>query len=173
MKSKYKLFYYLLLFDIILILGSEQVLSQNKAAISFGFGFPELLNVGISTQYEQIQFGIKVGFFPAGEGIISISGDIYYHFAGVSTLSTRRLWYVKSGLNYLRDETEYFIDEYYHFNLRIGRDFYGSKRIGFRLDVGLFFLLLHEKSIKKPGGWDFDIEFPVLPSFGMAFFYET
>ena len=149
--------------------------AQEKINISSGFGMPELLNIGMRYQFEQIQAGISLGTIPFSpdENSLSVSGDIYYHFGGFSKLSNRRPWYVKAGLNYLRNETDAFTDKYYHLNTRIGREFNISGKIGIQLDAGAIFQLRNEEVRKKANnGWDIDIDFPVFPSVGIALFYR-
>ncbi len=166
--------HYFVLFIIVLIFYNEQVLGQDKTNILCGFGLPELLNIGINIESNQSQFGIKIGSFPADKAIISICGDFYYHFAGLSTLSKRRLWYVRLGLNYLVDETVKKVDKYLHLNSRIGRDFNISKQIGIELDAGILIQLSHQKIRKEPPGpWGFNFKLPpVVPSIGIAIFYR-
>jgi len=168
--------HYLVLFIIVLISNNEQVFCQDKINILAGAGLPELLNVGLNIQNNQTQLGIRIGSWPTDEKIISISGDIYYHFAGISRLSPRRLWYVKFGLNYLRDETEIVIDKYIYLNSRIGRDLNISKKIGIAIDAGLIIRLSHQESVKKPEDfwdiWDIGPELSVIPSIGIAMFYK-
>ena len=174
MKDKVKLLSNILLIITFLFSHSNQVFGQEKVNLSTGFGIPELLNIGVRYQLSQVQIGLSVGSIPVpNENIISISGDVYYHFGGFSELSNRRLWYVKIGLNYLRDETESVIDKYLYLNTRVGRDFNISNKIGIEIDVGAIFQLDNEVIRKKPpSGWNIDIEMPVIPSIGIGLFYR-
>jgi hypothetical protein len=150
------------------------VFGQEKVNMSVGIGLPELLNIGIKYQLEQTQLGISLGSVPVkDESIVSVSGDVYYHFGGVSELSNKRPWYGRIGLNYLRDETKSLIEKVSYLNLRIGRDFNISKKIGIEVDVGLGLQLFHEKIEKPSAGWfNLHIELPVIPSIGIALFYR-
>lgn len=151
----------------------NQLCGQEKVNISAGVGLPELLNLGGRYQLQQAQIGIGFGFMPLkDESLISVSGDVYYHFAGSSKLSNRRPGYGRIGVNYLRDETKTLVGKYLYLNLRIGRDFNVSKKIGIQRDAGAMFQLFHEEIRKEPSyGW-VDLEFPVVPCFGIVLFYR-
>ncbi len=142
--------------------------------MSVGIGLPELLNIGIRYQLQQTQIGISFGSMPVkDESIFSLSSDVYYNFGGISELSSRRPWYGKIGLNYLWDETKFFIDKYLYLNLRIGRDFNISQKIGIDVEAGLGLQLLHDTIEKEPPGWlNFNFDIPVLPSIGICLFYR-
>ena len=175
MKTKVKSSFNTLLIILLLIYNAQQVLGQEKVNVTTGFGLPELLNIGIKYQHNQTQIGLSIGSLPLGseENIISISSDIYYHFGGFSELTNVRPWYGRIGVNYLRDETEYIIDKYVFLNARVGRDINISKKIGIQIGMGALFQLHNERVEKKPSsGWNFDLEFPVLPSLGIALFYR-
>ena len=176
MKEKVKPLSSILLIITFLFCYSNQVFGQEKVNISAGFGIPELLNIGVRYQSNQTQIGLSVGLIPLGsnENIISILGDVRYHFGGFSELSSRRPWYGRIGLNYLRDETGSNIDKYLYLNTRIGRDFNISNKIGIEIDVGAGFQLSHERIRKKPPGWlsNIDIKVPVIPSIGIGLFYR-
>ncbi len=161
-----------LIFSLFLLSGL--LFGQNKNSVLLGLGLPELLNAGVNFQYEQSQFGVRVGFFPTDEDVLSIRGDYYYHFAGKSAYSSRRLWYVRFGLNYLRDETTKVIDRYWYLDLRLGREFYLSPKMGIALDGGIVFQISHEKEIKTPSNfWNIAPEIPVIPGLGITLFYNT
>lgn len=174
MKNKGNLLYNLILFGIFSFLYGNQVFGQEKINLSVGMGFPELLNVGVRYQLEQEQIGIGFGSVPLkDESLISVSGDVYYHFGGLSELSSRHPWYGRIGLNYLRDETTTLVDKYLYLNLRIGREINISKKIGIEIDAGAIFQLFNNEIKKKSSsGWNLDLEFPVLPSFGIGLFYN-
>jgi len=176
MKNKMQLLTYILLFITFLFSCNYRVFGQEDVNISTGFGFPELINIGVRYQSNQTQIGLSIGAMPLGsnENIISISGDIYYHFGGFSELSNRRPWYGRIGLNYLRDENENIIDKYFFLNTRLGRDFNISKKIGIEIDVGAIFRLSNKEIRKKPSsGWNIDTKPPVVfPSLGIGLFYR-
>ncbi len=151
---------------------SHQVFGQEKVNISAGVGIMELINLGVRFQLNQSQIGFGVGFFPAAdETVTSFHGDYYFHFAGKSKLSTRRPWYGKFGLNYLRDEDESDILNYLFLNLKVGRDFNISKRLGIAFEVGGLVKLMYNKVEKIPSNsWNPVI--PALPGFGIGLFYR-
>jgi hypothetical protein len=175
-KMKYpgNLLYNLMLFSIFLFCCGNQSFGQEKVNISAGIGLPQFLNIGVRYQLKQTQVGIGLGTMPVkDEGIVTVSGDISYHFAGSSELSDRRPWYGRIGLNYLRDETRTLVDKYLYLNLGIGRDFNISKKIGIGIGAGAIFQLFHDTKRKEPSsGWGLDINFPVLPGFGIGLFYR-
>lgn len=149
---------------------------QGSVNLSAGFGLPELLHIGVRYQIQQFQVGGGFGFIPAGggESVISLFGDVHYHFAGQSRLSDRRPWYGKAGFNYLRDENASEVDKWMYLNARIGRDFNFSKKVGLALDVGASFQLSYTAKDKIPsggGGWTFSVDTPpVVPGICLAFF---
>lgn len=165
--------YFFLLIGFLFGYGNQSF-GQEKINISAGFDLPEGLNLGLHFQVKQAQVRIGVGTIPIkDESFISVSSDVYYHFAGLSELSNRRPWYGRIGLNYLRDESKMLLDKDLYFNLRIGRDFNISEKIGIEFDAGAGFLLFHEKIEKEPSsGWNLDLSFPLLPSFGICLFYR-
>ncbi|MFN2396527.1 MAG: hypothetical protein ABR597_12665 [Bacteroidales bacterium] len=164
----------LLLCSMFFICCAGPLVGQEKLNVSAGIGLPEFLNVGLRFQHNQAQIGLSVGTMPLkDESLFSVSGDVYYHFAGSSALSDRRPWYGRVGLNYLRNETHHFIDKFMYFNVRVGRDFNISEKFGVNFDAGAIFELYNEEIRKvPPSGWNFDFDFPVLPSFGIGFFYR-
>jgi hypothetical protein len=104
----------------------------------------------------------------------SFSGDVRYYFGGLSKLSDRPPWYGKIGLNYLRDETESFIDKYLYLNTRVGREFNISGKFGIEIEAGAIFELSHERIRKQPSisWWNLDFSAPVLPSVQLGLFYK-
>ncbi len=151
----------------------NQLPGQEKVNLSAGFGLPELLNLGVRYQLEQTQLGLSVGSFPVEDKLFCISGAVYYHFAGTSDLSNRRLWYGRIGLTYLYEETDALIDKYLYLDLRVGRDINFSEKVGIEIDVGLVFQLSKEETRKRSSGWfNLDLDFPLLPAFGVSVFYR-
>lgn len=148
-KNQAQLRIFLCLLSLISI--GNHCFAQEKINLKAGFGIPDLLNVGARYQVNQFQFGFYIGGYPIdGAKTITFSSDASYHFAGQSKHSERRPWFVRSGITYLRDESEnYFTNELYY-NLRIGREFNLSKKFGLELDFESAFLLYHEKTRKEP-----------------------
>ncbi len=153
---------------------SNQSFGQKMVDISTGIGVPELLNIGVRLQLDQIQIGFNIGSFPSEDrSYSSTSGDLYYHFAGHSKLSNRWAWYGRGGINYQRRELTKPTYPNYHWsskelflNLRIGRDINFSPTIGISIDAGASFSLFYEHIGYK----GFGFHFPVLPSLGATFF---
>ena len=55
-----------------------QTSGQEKVSISAGIGIPELLNVGVQYQLNQVQLGLSIGSMPIkDESLFSISGDVF------------------------------------------------------------------------------------------------
>ncbi len=170
MKGKVKHFSCILIVVSFLFVFNQLVIGQEKFNISAGFGVPELINIGLRYQVDQCQLGLSLGLMPHD---FSVCGDVYYHFAGLSELSVRRPWYGRIGLNYLREETEYYIDKYLYLNIRLGRDFNISDKFGIELDGGVLFQIKNKVIRKTPvSPWSLDLEFPVLPGFGIGLFYR-
>jgi hypothetical protein len=147
-----------------------QAFGQEKINVTWGIGFPELLNFGVRYEMGQTQIGVNYGSIPhtGAEEWFSISSDVYYHFGGMTRLSERRPWYARTGLNYVRDETTSSIENDLFLNVRIGRDFNISKKVGVEIDAGPGFLPFHKRTIIKTSNpWDLNFNFPVS---GLRFF---
>ncbi len=174
MKKHKRNFQHLMLCSIFLICCTHPSMGQEKVNISAGIGSPELLNVGLRFQFDQAQIGLSLGSMPVkDESMVSFAGDVYYHFAGSSVLSNRRPWYGRGGLTWLRYETNTLIDKHLYLNARVGRDLNISEKFGVNIDAGLSFELYSERTRKEPPGiWSFQLDFPVLPSLGIGFFYR-
>ena len=165
--------YKLMMITMCLLAFSLLCISQKRVNVTLGIGMPELLNIGVRYQANQTQLGLSVGSLPLkDETIISISAETYYHFAGRSQLSTRWPWYVRFGMNYLRNETKTVLDKYLYANLRVGRDFNISEEIGINIDIGLTIEVIWDMTIKEPPGQLFNIDFPILPGLGFCLFYR-
>ena len=176
MKSVNNTLYNLILCFIFLLCCGANTSGQEKVNISTGIGFPELINLVVYYQHKQIQAGLGFGFYPESENnnLISAFGDIFIHFAGSSELSNRRPWYGRVGLNYLRDENKDRIWIHHYLNLRFGRDFNISKKIGINIDGGVIFEQFSKIKYKESSGGSMfgPISFPLLPSVGIGLFYR-
>ena len=160
MKIKKKAFPRILLIIAFIFGCGNQIFGQEKVNISGGYGFPELYNIEIQYQLKQAQIGLSVGALPAvyNRGEISISGDVYLHFAGFSELSDRRPVYYRCGIILLFEERR-FINDFSGLNMRIGRDMNISRRVGIGIDTGFWFF-----SVFKPESLG------IGPSLGIKFF---
>ena len=150
---------------------------QGAIKLSAGFGIPEFLHVGLGLQFDQAQIGLSAGTLPNyDESMNSFSGDFRYYFGGFSQLSDRPPWYGKIGLNYLRDETETFIDKYLYLNTRLGREFNISSHFGVEFEAGAIFELSYKRTSKpSPNNWwtfDFNMSAQVLPGAEIGIFYR-
>lgn len=159
------------LLGVVLII---QCHAQKSIDLSFGFGFPELLHVGLRGQIApQAQLGITYGRF--GEEI-ALSSDLYFHFGKEGKHAERKLWYYRLGINRSSEVEEINKDIYWYLDNRMGKDFYFSSRFGANVDLGVAILLSHTvKNEMSTGGFfsEDEIAFlPVLPAFTTGFFYR-
>jgi len=142
----------------------DQLFEKEKVNITIGLGLPEALNIGVRYQLKQAQIGISIGTLPVkSESVISISGDVYFHFGELTKLSNRRPRYFKTGLNYISTESETAFEKFFFFISRIGRDFVLSTYIGINIDVGIMFNLYYEGNLYID---------QLLPSLGLTAFYR-
>ena len=74
-------------------------------------------------------------------------------------------------MNYFRDETKTVIYNYLFLNLKIGREFNISKRVGIALEAGGLVLLMYKEVEKTPSD-SWGPEIPVLPGVGVGIFYR-
>ena len=175
MRVKVKKYFYVLVMVTVIFSYGHKVLGQEKINISAGFGMPEFINIGLRFPLDQFQLGLSAGIFPADdESISAFSGDVRYYFGGSSNLSDRPPWYLKVGLNYLRDETESLIDKYTYFNTRLGREFNISGYVGIEIEAGAVFELSYERIRKQSpsSSWNLDFNPSVLPSAQIGLFYR-
>lgn len=153
-------------------LDEKNVQVKSKINITVGLGYPDLFNTGVGYQLDQFQFGVGAGFLPFWDTtLLAFSGDVYYHFGGISKLSSRRPWYGKVKLMYLTSTDENDSD-YMLLSPRLGRDFNISRRIGIAIDAGLGFRLdKDENSISEFPESDSE-SLSLLPAFNLALFYR-
>jgi hypothetical protein len=148
---------------------------QEKINIKAGISVPEILHAGIRYQFNQFQSGIYVGGDPIFDNhILTISGDISYHFGGHSKFTERKPWYLRTGLTQFRSENETYIFKDLYLNFRIGRDINLSKKIGLEIDFGTTFLLLDRKSRKEPNKdwYDYDNDTFMGYTMSLGIFYR-
>lgn len=175
MKSKSRFPYRNFILVALLCCTCGKVFSQEKYNITVGAGLPESFNVGIWYQFKNSQAGGTIGYMPSPyTPYVIISTAYITHFAGHTELSNRQPWYMRFGLDYMRSENSLWIKEEGFLNIRVGRDFNFTKRVGFSIDGGLVFWLLHNSIDKhpQPNKWNLDAIIPVLPTIGTRFFYR-
>ncbi len=172
--------FYPILFTFALFLGSsfESFGQQGNrdVTISAGFGVPELANIGVRFEWQQIQVGYSVGTnFIDDELMFSYSNDVYIHYAGFSELSSRRPYYLKLGVNYFWNETDLKLYEYLFFNTRLGREINITERFGIDISAGVSYELSHQNKlfIEPKNTWlERNFDLPMIPSFGVGAFYK-
>jgi len=137
-------------------------------------GTPVGFNIGTRIQFDQVQVGLGIGFIP-DVNMTSFSGDIFYHFAGYSYLSKKRLWYARVGLNYTKFSS-HITDEFLFLNTRIGKDFILSKKIGIAIDAGPVFKIFQKEMVNEFSSDNFNFSYfkPGVLSFsyGITLFYR-
>ena len=173
--ARFYSFFKAIVFLLLFVIPAHQA-AQERINLAGGFGFPELLNLGIRFQAaEQEQFGVSVGAMPSvnNESIFSISGDLFFHFAGSSRFAVRKPWYGRAGLAYTREKTEGEKDTYIFANFRIGRDLNLDERLGVGIDLGAFVTLSKQEETSYSPFLDYEPnEGMVLPGLSIVLFYR-
>ncbi len=161
---------------ILLTALNAAIYGQEKINVYAGASVPELINLGLRLQHKQVQLGLSYGSFPttAEEKLSSISFDVFIHAAGTSKLSERKPLYVRTGINYYRDEDSYSIDKYLYFTARVGRDFNLTQKLGIQIDGGAIFELSHSQiqKVQSNSWFNLYLDFPVLPGGSIGIFYR-
>lgn len=164
---------YLIAFCIYFFGFVNKSICQERMNATFGIGFPELTNIGMLYQHNQIQFGVNIGGWYYSDNLIgnyratSISGDFYYHFAGFSELSKRCPWFFRTGLTYLNASSA---DKHLFLNCRTGRDLNVSEKFGLSISIGLTTRLFYFN--KSEDGPDDVNNIFLLPGAGLSLFYR-
>ena len=119
--------------------------SQSKFELSYGVGFPELINMKISYG-KNVKIALSQSIFPFSDisepplpvGPTSI--EVYYHFAGKSKYIVQPSWYLMGGLGIFWPHTQVTGLPGIAFCAypRIGRTINFSKSIGINVDAGVF-----------------------------------
>jgi len=149
---------------------------REKLNLSIGIGHNESSNLGVRYQFNQMQFGLGFGTKfgqKRGNRPEIFTGEFFYHFAGTAELSIRRPWYLRNGLVLRKENTPNLRTLTWLYNLRLGREFNISRKIGVSLDGGILTRLRERTKKIRPNGWpDDSVEFPIEPSFGFNFYYR-
>ena len=173
MKRTVKIGFCLVLIVFFFFSNSYSLRAQHKVSLTAGIGIPDALNIGIRYRMQQFRTGITVGtMFQTGESLITGSAAVEYHFKGHSKYTDLRPWYGKVGLNYLRDETSARTEKFLYLNTRFGRDFNLSKRCGLDLEAGAIYLLNKTVIQKTDPNWYIPMNWKVIPSLSISFFYR-
>lgn len=163
---------FLLAAMFVIILPSAALQGQNNISVSPGFGAPEFINVGVRFHTGQTSFGLQLGALPQRNNtVISAGAGLAYHFAGQSQYTTVRPWYAKSYLVYVHDESPERIFKDMYIDTRVGRVFNLSPNSGIEADIGLAINIYN--SFERTGsGFILDLDFPVIPTLGIRWFYR-
>lgn len=125
--------------------------AQSILNVGIGADVQEGYNISIRYQAEQTQYALGVGTQKDEfEKRISVSASMCYHFDGISTLTTRRLWYGKVNIVYYNHDYEFsgFDTSSFSLGIRVGMDFNITERLGLNSDVG--FSLGNSDSVDIP-----------------------
>ena len=171
---------FIFLFLLVIFLpqiGQSQQREELNLAIFTGHN--EGVNLGMRYQLNQFQFGLAFGTDFKYKKEVNhpeiYTGESFYHFAGKAELSERKPWYLRNGLVLRKEDFEFtdlrtFIWSY---NLRIGREFNISRKIGINLDGGIITRIntKNKETGPNPSYPDY-VEHPIDPSFGLGVFYR-
>ena len=164
---------------IVFLLLAHTSRAQERYNLAGGFGTPEMLNVGVRVQFDQIQLGINAGTNPVYKNDnFSVSGDFYYHFGGRSVHTRLPPWYVKSGLTYMTSEGNWEKRMNLILVPRLGRELNLSPEFGIALEAGIMILLIDSNTPKKErtegvsGDLDLIGSGVLMPSAGLKIFYR-
>lgn len=139
-----------------------------------GFGYPELVYVGLQSYRNTFQFGAGAGTLPGYDhSIFSAFIQGGYHFGGKAKYNLIPPWYAKTLLGYGYEESSTTTWYSVFLSPRIGRNFYFGKKTGIDFEMGISFEIWEKKVERYPSDWNFDFDFPVVPTISFGFFYLT
>jgi hypothetical protein len=149
---------------------------RERLNLAAGIGVPEFVHVGARYQWPQLQAGIVAGGFPDPDyRFITVTGEVFVHFAGASNYSDRMPVYARGGFTYLRDESSPYTDARGYLNVRLGRDLNVSETVGFNVDAGFAYEVFY-KIIEYPEDASRDPDKrkvpSVLPGVSVGLFYR-
>lgn len=135
-----------------------------------GCSLPELLHVGARYRINHMELGVNVGTAPSNGSLLTLSADCLFRIFLTRNEYGQAPWYGKIGISALHEDGEYEINDYTYGHMRLGHEFALSKTIALQLDGGLMFEMSHQEIQKKPSSswFDFDFDFPILPSIGLS-----
>lgn len=153
--------------------------AQERLSVAGGVGTPEMINIGLRAQFDQVQLGFNLGTNPVYKNDnFSASGDFYYHFGGSSDLTDLRPWYAKTGLTYMNSEGEWEKRMNLVLVPRLGREINISEEFGIALEAGFLVMLIDRNTAKKErtdsvsGDLDLIGAEVIAPSAGLKIFYR-
>lgn len=137
-----------------------------------GISLPEGPLIGARHQINDFQIGMSLGFYPRGndQHFQSFNAELIVNTAGTRNSLGNKPWYMRAGISYIQSENEYERNSDVVSHLRYGYEFALTKSLAFQIDAGLMFHLSHQEIQKKPRNtwFNFDFDFPVLPSIGLT-----
>ena len=153
--------------------------AQQDFNLTAGTGIPEMVNVGVRMQVDQVQYGVALGISPGYKNEnFNVSGDFYYHFGGRSYQTDLQPWYGKGGITYMHSEGEWEKRMNLLFVPRLGREFNVTPQFGIALEAGIMLMLIDRNTAKKEktgvvsGDLDLIGSDFVLPSAGLKIYYR-
>jgi hypothetical protein len=150
--------------------GQEIKQTDAKTELTGGFGIMEVFNIGLDFENDNSQVGLKIGGLAAdGETLFSLTADYSYYFAGTSKKFGNRTWFGKAGIQYFSDKSDSFSEKATGFIIRAGRKIYFTEKTGVKIDLGMFFRIMHEEYHENPPWLDWDM--PIFPGMGISFFF--
>ncbi|MBX7154069.1 MAG: hypothetical protein U0Y96_00775 [Candidatus Kapaibacterium sp.] len=162
-----------LLVGMFLTCTTTYLTAQNHTYVSAAAGIPELLSIGMRYQTVGINIGASVSTFPTATTNLSVMLDAMILFGAPQREAPYGRWYVRPGVAYLYDDGEYKTESYIYANGRVGYVLLLNNPVSLCFDAGVMVELQKTSVQKKPSsGWNFNFEFPVLPSIGVTVLYE-
>jgi hypothetical protein len=170
-KRKFRI-YLGLVFTMIFLFQGEVSGQKKTGDIYFGMGFPELANIGVRYKvFKQIRTGLSAGWLPRSsfktggwDDMISLSGDIYFHFGRTPDFSDLRLFYVRIGLNCIMQKPYRKSENWWNSCFRVGGEIFSTKNFGVTIDGGFMYNMNPETN------WAHMEK--ILPSFGTGILYR-
>ena len=164
-----------LLFRLLLFfaffLSSLHLQAQEKITMTFGAGVPEMINFGLQYQVRNTRIGLSAGYLKLdyADRYFAGNADYYFHFGGQSKKASRKPWYLRTGIQYLRNEF-FGVYNYWLTNFRVGREFHFNKDFGFFVEPGFALQIYFYDN--DPGSAELLPEPIVAPGLGFGLFYQ-
>lgn len=153
-------------------LSAQEVLTDSLPKVRgvMGFSLPELVHLGARYRFDDIEIGLNAGSFPTSGSLLTFTADCMIHLFDSYASTGQKAWYGKVGISSMHEDGEFEINDYTYAHLRFGHEFGLSKTVALQLDGGVMFELSHSEIEKKPSNswFNFEFEFPILPSIGLT-----